>query len=462
MSQGRDTQQRPSYLQRWHDLSPTARLYLLHAALLTGSLAVSGLFFNLLILALGYPITFIGTLDTTAIAVAACSSVPLWWLVTRIGYRRALVANALLQTAAISTAALLPRTGTLLLTVAMTGAAAVLFQVSSPPFMMQHSDDRTRDHLFSANWGINIGVAGIASLIAGGLPARFAAELGVGAESALAYRATFGVAAAGLLLSLVPLAMIKNQQTNKPTNQEQRAQNTEHRTQNTEHTSPVSPVSPRHPVTPPPRHLLPPPLRAMLANPWPLLSLLVSPLLISFGAALTIRYLNLYFKQRFGISDTVLGSIFALFGIATGVATLLAPLISNRIGKIRTVALAQLLSMPFLLIAGFVPYLFVAVGAELLRRALFNMGAPLYDAFAMERSAEDARPYVIGIINGAYTVGYLIAPIISTRIQLAYGFEPLFVATAVSYALAVTANYLLFIRPRAARLEVVGDAQNLT
>jgi len=442
MSDDHEGPPRRSYLQRWRDLSPAARLYLIHAALLTGSLAVSGLFFNLLILALGYPITFIGTLDTAAIAVAACLSVPLWWLVARVGYRRALVANALLQAAAISLAALVPRTGTLLLTVAMTGAAAVLFQVSSPPFMMQQSDDRTRDHLFSANWGINIGVAGIASLFAGGLPARFAASLGVGAESALAYRATFGVAAAGLLLSLVPLAMIKNQ-----ANQANQANRVDPGRRQAEGVG-GSPKSFLSQFSIHNSQFIPQPVREMLANPWPLLSLLISPLLISFGAALTIRYLNLFFKQRFEISDTVLGTIFALFGIATGVATLLAPLISNRIGKIRTVALAQLLSMPFLLLVGYAPFLLLSVAAELVRRSLFNMGSPLYDAFAMERTAEEARPYVIGIINGAYTVGYVIAPLVSTRIQLRYGFAPLFVATAICYALAVTANYLLFIRPR--------------
>ena len=49
-----------SYLQRWRGLSGPARLYLVHAALLTSSLAISGLFFNLLILALGFPLTFLG------------------------------------------------------------------------------------------------------------------------------------------------------------------------------------------------------------------------------------------------------------------------------------------------------------------------------------------------------------------------------------------------------------------
>jgi hypothetical protein len=53
---------------------------------------------------------------------------------------------------------------------------------------------------------------------------------------------------------------------------------------------------------------------------------------------------------------------------------------------------------------------------------------------------------VIGLINGAYSVGYLVAPSISTWTQAAYGFAPLFIATTICYVLAVLANYWFFVR----------------
>jgi MFS family permease len=195
----------------------------------------------------------------------------------------------------------------------------------------------------------------------------------------------------------------------------------------------------------------------ILERPGPLIQLLIPPLLISFGAALLIPYLNLFFKQRFNIPDTTLGAIFAALNVSIGVAALLGPVISVRIGKIRTVALTQALSIPFLLALGFAPLLAMAVGAALARAALFNMASPLYDAFAMEHTEEAARPTVIGLINGAYSVGYLVAPTISTWTQKTHGFAPLFIATTVCYALAVLANYLFFVRPesiRGKRLEI--------
>jgi MFS family permease len=174
--------------------------------------------------------------------------------------------------------------------------------------------------------------------------------------------------------------------------------------------------------------------------------MLVSPFLISWGAALLILYLDLFFKKRFAVDNALLGAIMAALGIATGVSALAGPAISARIGKPRTVVLTQLLSLPFLLAIGFVPVLGVAVMAALVRGALFNMGVPLYDAFAMERTEEVARPTVIGLINGANTAGYLVAPLISTWVQARYGFGPLFLATAICYAMAALANYWFFVR----------------
>lgn len=435
------------YLGRWRALSRPSRLYLVHIGLTTGSLAIYGLFFNLAILALGYPLEFLGQLNGFSIATAAVLSVPLWSAVWRIGLKRSLIVSAVMQVVSALIVAVWPNTAMLFMSMALTGMAATIFQVSAPPFMMEHSDAATRDHLFSANAAINIGVAGVGSLLAGSLPALFATLLTVGPESATAYRATFALAAVGLALAIVPLLLIR----------QQRAARTAPPDAATIAATPLS-AEPAAPPTerefwltrlPGGRALtrrFPQIIVELLHHPLPVLALLVSPLLVSFGAALLFPYLNLFFKDRFVISDSVLGTIFAGLGIAAGLAALGGPALSTRIGKIRAIVLVQLASIPFLLMLGFVPILGIAVAAALLRNALFNMSAPLYDAFAMERTPEAARPIVIGMINGAYTVGYLVAPFISTRVQDRIGFAPLFLTTAAFYATAALANYLLFVR----------------
>ncbi len=438
------------YLERWRQLNRSARLYLVHAALLTASLALYGLFFNLAIEELGYSREFLGTLNGLGIAVAAGLSVPLWWMVARIGLRPSLIISATLQAISAALVAAFPSEELLLLAAAFTGMAATIFQVSSPPFMMEQSTAATRDHVFSANAAINVGLAGVATFFAGELKLSLAGVLGVGAESVTAYRATFGLAAGGLALSILPLLLIRTDMRprtrpstdSRDTNRE--ADASSRPAHDTRHTSAWIKRLPGLAWL---LTRLPDPLPALILSPRAVLALLVSPLLISFGAALLIQYLNLFFKDQFAISDVVLGRIFATVGVITGLAALAGPMLSTRIGKIQTIVLTQLLSIPFLLLMGFAPLLGIAVAAAIARGALFNMAAPLYDAFALERTDEAARPIVIGLINGAYTVGYLVAPFVSTRVQVAYGFAPLFIATAIFYGLAAAANYLLFLRP---------------
>ena len=417
-------------ITRWGALHASARWYLVHVALLTLSQTSVGLFFNVAILAYGHQRAELGQLNLVAIWASVVFSLPLWWLVTRLGFRRALLIHGACQALAIAVYAAAVPLPVLFGAAGIAGAASVLFQVSAPPLMMHYSDGDTRDMLFSASTGVTIIVAGIGSLLAGAMPAVFGRALGVGAESGAAYQATFAVAALGMLLALLPLlAMANDAPSQEPPARSQNVksiiQNSKLKTQNLK-------------------------LRMML----PVLALLISPACVSVGAALLIPYLNLFFKQQFGVPNALLGAIFALLDISTGVAVLLGPLLSTRWGKLPTVVLTQLLSIPFLLVMGFSPLLGVAVGAAALRSALFNLGRPLYDAFAMERTAEAARPMVIGLMGGAATVGYLFMPAVSVYVQANYGFGPLFLATAACYALSTVVIVILFMLP--ARLARAG------
>jgi MFS family permease len=423
----------------------TAWLYLLHVALLTFGLAIFGLFFNIAILALGFSLDFLGVLNSVSFAAAALLGVPLLWLVEHIPLRQALLLSAGLQFASVLLFALSSVPAVLVLASVLIGAAAVLFEISAPPFMMRLSNTTTRDRLFSTSTAIRIGLAGVGSLFAGQLPTLAARLLNVGPESGQAYQATLAIAALGLAAAIVPLLLMSGEQAAHHAAEGWRqmagatrpkAPDGRQDQNNSRASSRVSRLA----------SLVPPIWRDLARQPWPLLKLLASPALISLGAALLIPYLNLFFKQRFLIGDQALGAVFAGLGVCTGVAALAAPLLSIRIGRIRTVVLTQALALPFLVLLGMAPTLSLAVGAALARAALFNMGAPLYDAFALERNDEAARPTVIALINGAYSIGYAIGPLISVRIQAQYGFGPLFVVTGLCYALAVAVKYWFFIR----------------
>ena len=108
------------------------------------------------------------------------------------------------------------------------------------------------------------------------------------------------------------------------------------------------------------------------------LRLAVPNVLIGFGAATLIPYLNLFFKGRYLIDDGSLGMLFSLSAGITGVATIAGPRLAEQLGsKIKAVVVTQGVSVGFLLLMGFAPAFWVSGAAFLVRGALMNMSNPV-------------------------------------------------------------------------------------
>jgi MFS family permease len=442
-----------------NNLQPAARLYLWHAALLTAALSISGLLFNLLLQAAGYDdvlvqlpvvgeIALLGLANSLPTLLAALTSLPLWWLVGVIGPRPALLISVCLQALFMLLVATGASWQALLAATLLTGPAAVLFQVSAAPLMMQYSGPDERDTLFSLNAGLNIGIAGLGSLLGGVLPGWLALALQVGPQTPPAYQAAFALAGLLALLAAIPLLRLAGAQTQRdPVGAGQDATGGVSRSAAVvaRAASVGAGQDAAGGVSTAER---PAPFALSLTSVLSVLPFALPPLIISCGAALFIPYLNLYFQQRYGVPDAALGAIFAAIGLTTGAATLLAPVLSRRLGRMPSVVLTQSLAIPCLLLLGFSPLLGLAIGVALLRGALMNMASPLYDAEAMERTPPPLRPAVIGLINGAFAAGYIVSPTISAEIQRRVGFTPIFITTAICYAVAAATTYWLFVRKR--------------
>ena len=427
-------------IHRWRALETGARRYLLHLAILTLSLSVVVLYYNLAVVALGYSRGFLGILQMVTQGVAALLSLPLWLSVQRLGLRRALAASVVLYAVGLLLFAALPQAASLIISAAFMGMAAVLAQVTAAPLMMRLSNDATRDYLFSASAAIAIGLNGIGNLGAGFLADAVAYLLNVPTDSGITYRAVFAIAGIGVLASLPPLLLIREPEYAPASLSAESI------------TAPME--TDACPNSAPPWlalarlwfDRLPAPLQTLMRKPALAVKLLLPPFLISWGAALLIPYLNLYFRERFGLDNRALGALFAGFDVATGLAALTGPALAARLGKIHTVVVTRTIGIPLLLLLGAASDLWLAITAALARVVAFNMAAPLYDAYVMEQTDERARPFMIGLLGAAYSAGFLIAPLISTFVQERYGFGPLFVATAALYALSVLATWRFFDR----------------
>ncbi len=413
-----------STLNQFRTLNRPARLFLL--ALFFDGLLFSGfgLFFNLYILDAGYSRDFLGMLNAAPSLSALLLGVPMGLLSDRMGRKRAMITGFTLANFAII-GMVLSHSEAVMLTLALVwGAAGQLYFLSHAPFMMKTSDDKSRDILFSFSFGMFPLASTLGSFLAGYLPGLFKGWFGI-TSSALAYQGVLLFSVVSSFIVLAPIAFIHEPKTAMP---EKKAGSTEC----------ISSPQGRSPVW---KTLLRP-LTMKLALP---------NLAIGFGAAMLVPYFNVFFAERYQMSDASLGILFSLGSLITGVGCIIGPrLVANLGGKVRTVVLGQGVSLVFLLLIGFSPWPWLAVLGFLVRGALMNMVAPLFDAFALEQSHETEHGAVNSIRNLAWNVGWTVGPYISGVVQQRYGFSPLFISTAILYGIAISLTWIFF-RPKARR-----------
>jgi MFS family permease len=402
--------------QQFRSLKGPARMFLL--ALFLDGLLLSGwsLFFNLYILKAGYSREFLGLVNAAPSLSALFLGIPMGLLSDRIGRKRAmLIGFSLTNVSMIGMG--LARSETIMLIMALLyGALGQLFVLSQNPFMMQASDERTRDVLFSFSMGVVPLANTLGNFLAGTLPGLFSHFLGT-PDSPRIYQAVLLTSVISSFAVLLPLAWMRE------------------------------PGGKTREILTGSRPLRGPSLWQALARPLTL-KLALPNLIIGFGAAMLVPYFNIFFAERYAMSDAGLGLLFGIGSLFIGIGCLISPrLVGNLGGRVRTVVLGEAVSLIFLLATGFSPWLWLAVIGYLVRGALMNMVAPFFDAFALEASAVAEHGVVTSIRNLAWNVGWAIGPYVSGLIQQRWGFQPLFINTAVFYALAIGVTWLYF-RPK--------------
>jgi MFS family permease len=408
-----------------HSLSPirsfnrAARLFLLMTIIEGILLSAWQLFFNFYMLESGFTRDFLGLVNSMPSAAALIFGIPLGRLADRIGGRRSLILGLGLASLGMLAQITIRQPAVIAAAAFLTGVFTMLFIVSQAPLMVRLSNAENRTMLFSLNFGLQTIAGAVGNVFAGQLPALFGRLLDVGPHSAAAYQAVLITAVLLGSTALIPLWLMD-----------------EARPSPAGSTAQALPDLAHEPVRKPSRGLTALTLRMMLPN-----------ILIGFGAAILIPYMNVFFKDRFQISDSLLGLLFSISALLIGVGSLLAPRIAARLGgNVRAVVASQSASLIFLLLMGFSPFLWLSSLGFLLRSALMNMAAPLYSAFCMEHTPEHRQGFVNSILNLSWNIGWAVGPYLSGVVQERYGFTPLFVTTAVLYFLAVLLTWNFFIR----------------
>ena len=376
------------------------------------------LFFNFYILQSGFNRDFLGLVNSMPSLAGLILGIPLGRISDHIGRKTALIIGLFLTSTFMFAEITFRQPPIIIAAAFMNGTFNMLFIISQAPLMVKISDEENRTMLFSLNYGLQTISGAVGSIFAGQLPAVFGGILHVGAASASAYQA---VLIASVLLgtaALIPLFMMAEPRPSRATE--------------------ARPTAIR---SGPPHNPPLPNLRVLT------LKMTASQILIGFGAAILIPYMNVFFKFRFNISDSWLGVLFSLSSLMIGIGTFIGPHLATRLGgKVQAVVATQFSSLIFLLVMGFSPLFWLSAIGYLMRTALMNMASPLYNAFCMERTPEHQQGFVNSVLNLSWNIGWAVGPFISGLVQQNYGFTPLFIATAVLYFAAIVVQWNFFVR----------------
>jgi MFS family permease len=122
---------------------------------------------------------------------------------------------------------------------------------------------------------------------------------------------------------------------------------------------------------------------------------------VGLGAGMIVMFFNLFFTHEFPIDSGLLGIIFGVNTIILSAGNFLAPALSDRIGKVRTVVLTEALSVPFLITLTYANTLELAVLGYVARNVLMNMAGPVSNAFFMEGLTKEERATAMGVVRSA-------------------------------------------------------------
>ncbi|MFH1909543.1 MAG: MFS transporter [Chloroflexota bacterium] len=403
-----------TYAARVRQFSPNARLYLASAILTGAALGVYRLLFNFYALSLGMNESDLGEFITISSMTALIVALPMGYLADFLGRKKSLILGAGVVAIAIAVMVLWPSKLVFILTNVVMGAAQGLSAVTMSPFLIENSGEEERTYLFSLSSGVQMTAAFIGSSIGGNLPTWIAVRQGVSPTSSSAYAGALGVIAAAALVAIIPLFAMRMPRLEKS----QR--------------SLFAPFS-------------------YAARHSALLGKLVLPMLItSIGAGLFMPFMNVFFRVVHHQPDPVIGNVLAWGALAMGVGLLIAPIISDRIGKIQLVVITQGLSIPFLVMLGYAPWFWMSALAHYVRLALMNMGGPVYQTFVMEQVEPSSRATVASLVSMAWNFGWAFSPSISGWLQVNYGFAPVFLGVIILYTISVFMYWKFFWRAKPA------------
>lgn len=389
------------YLYHLKLFSRNARLFLTGTFFMGMGFSGFYLLFNLYLRELSFPESRIGMIISLSTIGTILAAIPASFFLKNRKVKRVLATTTPLVVLFSIIQINIPKYWLIVTCGAGAGVAMTFFQVAAAPFLMRYSTVRERPYLFSINYALAL-IAGVIGSFAGGFLTEIIKHSGT--NLANAYRITLLIFAGLVLIAIIPYLLIEEK---------------------------TKPVDERK-------------FKLKGKSSWPLIvKLFIPTFLVGLGAGLSIPFINLYFRDRFGLPPGMIGIYFSISQGLMITGLLFSPPLSQRLGKIRTVVCSQLLSIPFLIAMGLTANLSLAVISFFFRAALMNMAQPLVTNFAMESVHETEQALTNALLVMAWSAGRGISANIGGRLIEDYSYAVPFFTTGFLYLIS-TVLYIWF------------------
>jgi len=433
------------YLTGFRGFDRDARVFLVTTLLSSGAISLFWINFNLYLAALDVSPSTIGLIAATGSLSSTIAALPASIMADRIGRRLTMIGGAALASIALAGLMVATDEPFLFAMAVLYGAGQQTLFVVAIPFLTERSRPDQRNELFALQFALTNATQVVAALAGGALAAAVAVSTGHGAGSPEAYRVLLALMLGLMVAALLSLLRLSDdrpwiaregrpQLDPAPPSGGSRSDRTLHRLDR---------------------------LGIRLGNPGLTARLLLPGFLIALGAGQVIPFLNLYVVGRFGLDLSEVNAVFAVTAFGTMVAILLQPALARRYGKIASVVIVQASSIPFLIVLGFAPLVWLVILAMAVRNSLMNAGNPILNAFVMEQVKPAERATIAAAMSLLWSLGWVIAGIYYSFVQQALGFERgytvNFVTIIVLYSVATSLYWLWFRHTEARRPPVAQE-----
>ena len=406
-----------SAFDRFRGFEPDARRFLLVTLVAGAATSLWWIDFNLYLASLEFSPARIGLISAGGSAAMALSAFPASALSDRYGRRAVMIGGVVASIVAVTGLVGTSNELAILLLVALFGVGSEAVAVVATPFMTEHSRPEHRSELFAAQYALT-SVTNVIAAALGGVVARVIADsLGFAADGPQTYRVILAFMA---LLLAAGLLVVLRLRDDRPVAGARLAAGSSSMAR----------------------------LGLAIGDRRTFLRILLPGLLIAVGAGQVIPFLNLFVQTKFGLDLVALNGLFALTSIGTMAAILYQPTVARRFGRLRSVVLVQGASIPFLIVLGFSPLLWMVIAAMAVRNSLMNAGNPIFSAFAMDQVSPAERATLSAAMSLLWSVGWIVGGVYYAAAQAALGFDAGyaldFLTIIVLYSVATTLYWRWF------------------